>query len=163
MQAKNESRPFWLTVIVFTFLFSLYAALHTYARAGEAGIVLPRSIWGGMLLVYSVTAIACIWLFVGVARSRELPFHLSSFGKNIRLDRPAWRAAGWIVFVVILILIPYLKFYFQIGQNVKKPIFAFDPGMLIFLFYWVCWWLILLAMTALKVALNTTWQTRPAK
>ncbi len=141
-------------MIVFTFLFSLYAALSTYARAGEAGIVLQRSIWGGMLLVYSATAVACIWLFVRVARSGKLPFHFSSAGKTLRMDRPAWRAAGWIVFVLILILIPYLKFHFQIGQNVKKPLYAFDPGMLIFLYYWVCWWLILLAMTALKVALN---------
>jgi hypothetical protein len=158
MQAKNESRPFWLTVIVFTFLFSLYAALSTYARAGEAGIVLQRSIWGGMLLVYSATAIVCIWLLIRVARSKGLPFHLSSSGSNFSLDRPAWRAIGWIVFVLILFLIPYLKFHFQIGQNVKRPIFAFDPGMLIFLYYWVCWWLILLAMAALKVALQTTWQ-----
>jgi hypothetical protein len=159
MQAKNESRPFWLTVILFTFLISLYAALSTYARAGEAGIALQRSIWGGMLLVYSATAIACAWLFLRVAGSKELPFHLSSFGNKLRLDRPAWRAAGWILFVLILILIPYLKFHFQIGQNVKKPLYAFDPGMLIFLYYWVCWWLILLAMAALKVAVNTTWQT----
>jgi hypothetical protein len=156
MQAKNESRPFWLTVIVFTFLISLYAALSTYERAGEAGIVLQRSIWGGMLLVYSLTALGCIWLFLQVAHSRELPF--SSFGAKLHLDSPAWRVAGWIVFVLILFLIPYLKFHFQIGQNVKKPLFAFDPGMLIFLYYWVCWWLILLAMTALKVALNVTWQ-----
>jgi hypothetical protein len=158
MQAKNQSRPFWLTVIVFTFLFSLYAALSTYTRAGVAGIALQRSIWGGMLLVYSATAIVCIWLFLRVAYSRELPFHLSSLGENLHLDNPAWRVAGWIVFILILILLPYLKFQFQIGQNVKKPVYNFDPGMLIFLYYWVCWWLILLAMTALKVALNTTWQ-----
>ncbi len=158
MQAKNESRPFWLTVIVFTFLISLYAALSTYARAGEAEIVLQRSIWGGMLLVYAATALVCIWLFLRVARSRELPFHLSSFGRSLHLDHPVWRAAGWILFVLILILLPYLKFHFQIGQNVKKPLYAFDPGMLIFLYYWICWWLILLGMAALKVALNTTLQ-----
>jgi hypothetical protein len=158
MQAKNESRPFWLTVIVFTFLISLYAALSTYARAGEAGIVLQRSIWGGMLLVYSATAVVSIWLFIRVARSRELPFHLSSSGVYLNLDHPAWRAAGWIVFVLVLFLIPFLKFHFQIGQNVKKPLYAFDPGMLIFLYYWVCWWLILLGMTALKTALRASWQ-----
>jgi hypothetical protein len=156
---KSDSRPFWLTLIVFTFLFSLYAALSTYGRAGVAGIVLQRSIWGGVLLVYSITAIACIWLFIRVARSKGLPFQLSSFGRILRLDSPAWRVAGWILFVLILILIPYLKFQFQIGQNVRKPIYAFDPGMLIYLYHWTCWWLILLAMTALKVALNSTWQT----
>src|SRR5574339_309910 len=117
MQAKNESRPFWLTVIVFTFLISLYAALSTYTRAGVAGIVLQRSIWGGMLLVYSATAIACIWLFIRAARFGGLPF-ANPFAR-FRLDGVFWRALGWIVFILILILIPYLKFPFQIGQNVK--------------------------------------------
>ena len=158
MQAKNVSRPFWLTVIVFTFIFSLYAALSSYARAGEAGIVLQRSIWGGMLLVYSVTAIICIWLFVRVARSGSLPFHFPAFFTQSRFENSFWRACGWIVFFLVLFLIPYIKFHFQIGQNVKKPLYAFDPGMLVFLYYWVCWWLILLAMTGLKIALKTTWQ-----
>ena len=153
-QEERNSRPFWLTLLVFTFLFSLYAALSTYARAGEAGIVLQRSIWGGMLLVYSATAIACIWLFLQVARFGRLPF---SFRTTLRTDGPAWRVLGWIVFVLILILIPYIKFHFQIGQSLRKPLYAFDPGMLVYLYYWACWWLILLGMAALKVALHTTW------
>jgi hypothetical protein len=158
MQAKNESRPFWLTVIVFTFVFSLYAALSTYARAGEAGIDLRRSIWGGMLLVYSVTVILCIWLFVRVARSGSLPFKFPVFFTQSRFETSFWRACGWIVFFLVLFLIPYLKFQFQIGQNIKRPLYAFDPGMLRALYFWVCWWLILLAMAALKVALKATWQ-----
>jgi hypothetical protein len=158
MQAKNESRPFWLTLIVFTFLFSLYAAQNTYGRAGEAGIVLQRSIWGGMLLVYSLTAVLCIWLFIHVARSGSVAPRFPSFFSQPRLESPFWRVAGWIVFILILILIPYLKFHFQIGQSAKKPLYAFDPGMLRSLYFWVCWWLILLAMAALKVALKTTWQ-----
>ena len=129
MQAKNESRPFWLTVIVFTFLISLYAALSTYARAGEAGIALQRSIWGGMLLVYSATAVACIWLFVRVAQSGELQFQGFSFSKNIQLDRPGWRAAGWIVFVLILIrlspAIPFAATNFVVwASGISFPIFA---------------------------------------
>jgi hypothetical protein len=159
MQAKSESRPFWLTVIVFTFLISLYAMLSTYERAGVAGIVLQRSIWGGMLLVYAATALVCLWLFLRVAHSQELPFHLSSFSSKLHLDSPVWRVIGWVVFVLILFLIPYGKFHFQIGQNVKRPLYAFDPGMLIFLYYWVCWWLILLGMAALKLALQTSWQS----
>ncbi|MGE5374665.1 MAG: hypothetical protein ACM3XO_06365 [Bacteroidota bacterium] len=156
IRQKSDSRPFWLTVIAFTFLFSLYAALSTYARAQLAGIVLQRSIWGGMLLVYWATILFCIWLFVRVARSGSLPF-ANPFAR-LQFDGVFWRVVGWIVFILILIGIPYLKFHFQIGQNVKKPLFAFDPGMLLYFYYWLCWWLVLAAMTALKAALQTTWQ-----
>jgi hypothetical protein len=156
IRQKNDSRPFWLTVIAFTFLFSLYAALSTYARAQLAGILLQRSIWGGMLLVYWATVLLCIWLFVRVARSGNVPF-ANPFAR-LQFDGVFWRVVWGIVFVLILIGIPYLKFHFQIGQNVKKPLFAFDPGMLLYLYYWVCWWLVLAAMTALKAALQTTWQ-----
>lgn len=155
---KSDSRPFWLTLIVFTFIISLYAALSTYARSGEAGILLPRSVWGGMLLIYSATAILCIWLFIRVARGEGLPFARSSPWTQLRFDNYPWRLPGWIIFILILILIPYLKFHYQIGQNVKKPAFDFDPGMLLTLYYWTCWWLVLLAMTALKVAFQTSWQ-----
>jgi hypothetical protein len=110
-----------------------------------------------MLLVYSATALLCIWLFIRVARFGGLPF-ANPFAR-VRLEGVFWRVLGWIVFILILILIPYLKFQFQIGQNVKKPLYAFDPGMLLHLYFWVCWWLVLAAMAALKVAFQTTWQT----
>lgn len=155
---KSASRPFWLTIIVFTFIFSLYAALSTYWRSTEAGIVLQRSIWGGMLLVYGATALLCIWLFLRVVRDGNLPFHIPSPLRQFRLDSSFWRAGGWILFVLILILIPYVKFHFQIGQSPKKPAYDFDPGMLLILYYWICWWLVLLAMASLKVAFRTTWQ-----
>ncbi|HJS19827.1 MAG TPA: hypothetical protein VJ785_13855 [Anaerolineales bacterium] len=155
---KNESRPFWLTIIVFTFIFSLYAALSTSSRSNEAGIILQRSIWGGMLLVYSAVSVICIWLFVQVARSGNLPFAIPSFFKRFRFDSAFWRAAGLIVFILILFIIPYVKFSFQIGQSVKKPLYEFDPIMLLVLYYWMCWWLVLFAMTALKIAFKTSWQ-----
>jgi len=158
MQEKKGSRPFWLTVIVFTFAISLYAALSTSSRSTEAGIVLQRSIWGGMLLVYWGTVLLCIWLFIRVARFGSLPFSLPSLLTQSRFESSLWRVVGWIIFILILFLLPYVKFHYQIGQSVKKPLYAYDPGMLLILYYWVGWWLVLLAMTALKIALKTTWQ-----
>ena len=153
---KSASRPFWLTIITFTFAFSLYTVLWTYSRSMEAGIILPRSIWGGMLLVYFGTALICIWFFLRVARFGDVGFNISSYFERFRLDNSFWRALGLIVIVIVLFLIPYVKFSYQIGQTVKKPVY--DPIMLLILFYWMCWWAFLLAMTALKVAFKTTWQ-----
>ena len=151
METSN-TRPFWLSILAFTIAISLYAAIATYSRSIEAGIVLQRSIWGGMLLVYSGVALACIWLTLRIAR-HGVPGSLERF----RLENASWRVVGLIVFILILLLIPYLKFSYQIGQVVKKPVY--DPGMLLILYYWTCWWSCLAAMTALKVAFNTTWQT----
>ena len=156
---KNASRPFWLTLLVFTFALSLYAAIATYSRSTEAGIILQRSVWGGMLLVYSGTALLCIWLFLRVARGSPFPARSFSWFERLRLDGTLWRILGWILFLVILFLIPSVKFSYQIGQTVKRPVHSFDPIMLLILYYWVCWWLVLVAMAALKVALRASWQT----
>jgi len=149
---ERASRPFWLTIITFTFIASLYAAQWTYSRSGEAGIILQRSIWGGMLVVYMATALAAIWLFVTVARGQKLAFQLPYF----HFENSVWRVIGFIAFIAILFLIPSIKFSYQIGQTVKKPVY--DPIMLLILYYWICWWALLLAMTALKVAFKSTWQ-----
>ena len=158
-QETRAPRSFWLTLTAFTLFLSLWAARGTYLRSGEVGIILQRSIWGGMLLVYLGTALLCIWLLVRTAWNAGLPFHLSSRFEQFQFDRPFWRVLGWIVFVLILILIPYVKFNYQIGQSVKRPAYDFDPVMLLILYYWVCWWLVLLAMAALKVAFKSSWQT----
>ena len=153
---KNASRPFWLTLLLFTFALSLYAAIATYSRSTIAGIVLQRSIWGGMLLVYSAVALACVWLFVRMARSQA--FVVFSWLERLRLDGTLLRILGWIILLLILFMIPSVKFSYQIGQTVKNPVHNFDPIMLLVLYYWVCWWLVLLAMAALKVALKTSWR-----
>ena len=130
---RSTTRSFWLTLILFTSVISLWAGWAAYVRSGEAGILMQRSIWGGMLLLYAAVFLIGVWLFVQVARFGTLPFRLP----NISFENPVWRLAGFIVFVALLFLIPYLKFNFQIGQTVKNPIYAFDPGMLLILYYWM--------------------------
>ena len=154
---KNNFRPFWLTLLGFTVLLSLYAAVSTYSRSIEAGIVLQRSVWGGMLVVYSITAFVCSWLFIRVRRLGGSGFRSPALFERMRFDSLVWRILGISLFVLILIVIPYGKFSYEIGQNVKRPVHHFDPVMLLLLYYWVCWWLILLAMAALKVAFRTSW------
>jgi hypothetical protein len=156
---KGATRPFWLTIITFTFALSLYVTLWTHSRSVEAGIILQRSIWGGMSLVYFGTALACLWLFLRVLRWGDLHFNVPSNFPRPRFDTVLWRVMGIIVFILVLFLIPYTKFHYQIGQTVKKPLYDYDPIMLLILYYWMCWWMFLLAMTALKIAFETTWQT----
>ncbi len=155
-QEKYPSRSFWLTLMAFTFIVNLVALWWTFSRAAEAGIVLSRSIWGGMLLLYFGILLVSIWLFVRINRFGDLPFNISLRFKNLRLDNFFRRASGLILFLAILFLIPYVKFTNEIGQTVKRPVY--DPGMMLILYYWACWWAILAAMAALKVALKTTWQ-----
>ncbi len=155
---KKASRPFWLTLILFTFAISLYAAVSTYSRSSMADIILQRSIWGGMLVVYFGTILMCTWLFLRIMHVGDLGFNIESYFAQFQFDKSLWRALGLVVFILILFLIPYTKFHFQIGQNVKKPFYDFDPGMLLILYYWMCWWAFLVAMAALKLALNTRWQ-----
>lgn len=154
---KNTPRSFWLTLISLTSLISLWAGWSTYTRSIEAGIVLQRSIWGGLLLVYAGLFLTFIWLFVSLARGGRLPIRIPGFISGANVDGRLWRVLGWLIFAVILFLIPYLKFRFQIGQTVKNPVHDFDPGMLLILYYWMCWWAILLGAASLKVALGTTW------
>ncbi len=155
---KHASRPFLLTIITFTFALNLYAALWTRSRSVEAGIILQRSIWGGMLIVYFGIALACIWLFLRVLHLGDLGFNVLSYFARFQFDKSFWRIVGSIIFVIVLFLIPYTKFHYQIGQSVKKPLYDYDPIMLLILYYWMCGWAFLLAMTALKVAFKTTWQ-----
>lgn len=155
IQEKNDSRQFWATVLAVTFISNLVALWWTVSRAGQAGIVLQRSVWGGMLLVYFSILVICIWLFLRVVRSSRLPFSIPSYFASLKFDTIPWRALGLVTFIVILFLIPYVKFNYQIGQTVKKPVY--DPIMLLILYYWMCWWAILLAMAALKVAFQTSW------
>ena len=91
--------------MTFTFIASLYAAQWTYSRSGEAGIILQRSIWGGMLVVYLATALASIWLFVTVARGEKLAFQLPHF----HFENAVWRVIGFIAFVAITLSDPLCK------------------------------------------------------
>lgn len=103
------------------------------------------------MLFCLMLAAVCIWLIIRLTRDDSFAARFD----RLHLTSGFWRVFGGIVFILVLILIPYIKFKFQIGQEVKTPIY--DPVLLLWSYYWICWWLILLAMTALKVALNTNW------
>ena len=154
---KNISRPFWLTILTLTIVLSLYTAQWTYSRSIEAGIILQRSVWGGLMMVYFVTALVGIWLIGRVARSDGLPFNLTAYVDRVQVGNSLGHIIGLALFALILFLIPYVKFSYQIGETVKDP--TYDPIMLLILYYWMCWWALLVAMTALKIAFNTSWQS----
>jgi len=153
---QRASRPFWLTMIAFTFIANLVMMRSTFLHLTEIGANLQRSAWSGMLLLCLGIMAACIWLIAYIVRFDTLPFNISSRLGRLQFDGSQWRAAGLIVFLAILVLIPYVKFTFNIGLFVKDPIY--DPVLMSLFYYWMCWWVILLAMTALKVALNTKWE-----
>lgn len=153
---QSAPHPFSLIIIAFTFIANLAMLRFTFSHLVEIGANLQRSTWSGMLLLCLGIMAACIWLAIYIIRFDRSPFHISSHFSHLRFDSPAWRALGWIVFLGILILIPYVKFSFGIGQDIKNPIY--DPILMLLLYYWMCWWVILLAMASLKVALKTTWQ-----
>jgi len=60
-----------------------------------------------------------------------------------------------LVFFAILFIIPYVKFKYGIGQEIKNPVY--DPGLLLLIYYWMCWWMILFATAGLRAALQTSW------
>ena len=157
IQTHNTPRSFWLTIIAITVIASLAVIRASFLRLDELGANLYRSLWGGMLLLYLGVIVACIWLAIYLIRFDGLPFNISLPFSHLRLEGPQWRALGWIVFLAIVILIPYIKFKLNIGQAIKNP--SRDPVLIAYVYYWMCWWAILFAMAALKIALKTTWQT----
>jgi len=131
------------------------AARLSYLRWNELGVDLFRSIWGVLFTIYLVMIVACVWLLIYIVRFGELHFHIPSL---VKPETPQIRVLGLIIFLVILFLIPYIKFTFHVGQDEKNPLLV-DAVLMTVIYYWLCWYVLLFAMTAWKVAFNTTWQT----
>ncbi|HET9909231.1 MAG TPA: hypothetical protein VFQ23_21460, partial [Anaerolineales bacterium] len=155
-QAQNASRSFWLTILIFTFMVNLTMLRLTYLRLIEIGANLPRATWSGMLVICVAVMLICLWLIFSIVRSDTLPFSLISRLSHVKFDNLLWRVLGILLFLGILILIPYIKFRFELGQAVKET--TRDPILVLYLYYWLCWWALLLGMWALKVGFGTTWQ-----
>ncbi len=147
-------KTFWQTTFVFTFLANLGILGWSIARWNELGVILYRSVWGAVLLLYLAVLAGCIFLFFWMRDSKAEKFITAL--ELSRLQGPVWRALGLGLFTGILLLIPYLKFTFRVGEVVKKS--TQDPVLTTILFYWACWWLILLAAGALKVVFKASWQ-----
>ena len=145
-------RSFWLTLLTFTTIVNLTMMRATYLHLIEIKANLLRSTWSGMLVLCFAIAALCIWLIIRNSKSKSSIFESLD---RIHFANNIWRVGGALVFPAILILIPYIKFKFGIGQEVKNPVY--DPILLLLLYYWMCWWMVLLAATALKATLRTSW------
>ncbi len=153
-RTSSPSRSFWLTIIALTFIANLAAAWSSYLRWNALGVNLFRSVWGIAAAVYLGGLVLCIWLFMRVARSDNLPLDISSLfqSNNFYL-----RAFGGIVFLAVLFLIPYVKFTFLIERS-GHSLLRLDPSLLSITYRWLCWYMLLGAMAGLKIAFKTTWQ-----
>src|SRR5688500_16473968 len=107
---QSTSRSFWLTIIIFTFIANLATLRSTFSRLVEIGANLQRATWSGVLILCFGIMVVCIWLAIYIIRFNEAPFNISSRFSHLQLTSPARRALGWVVFLAILILIPYIKF-----------------------------------------------------
>src|SRR5689334_6037867 len=144
MNNISSPKTFWQTIFAFTFLVNLVILAWSISRWIELKVILWRSVWMVPLVFYLAVVIGCVFLFL----------HLRKGGANRliatleidQFDGKFWRAAGWLLFVVILVGIPYLKFTFRIGEVVKKS--TQDPVLTMIVFYWAVWWLVLLAAGA---------------
>lgn len=146
-KTSHPPRSFWLTILTFTFIVNLAMLRSVYLHLIELKADLTRSTWSGMLVLCFAIMVVCVWLMFRDAK--QVVF-------TVNFDTLIWRVLGAIVFLAVLFLIPYIKFTFDIGQEVKKPVY--DPVLLLLFYYWMCWWMLLLAMAALKAVLRTTWQ-----
>jgi len=152
----TSSKTFWQTTFVFTFLANLAILVWSAMRWAEIGVILYRSVWGIALLLYLGVLVGCALLFFWTRTGDSRAEKLVSLLEPTPLSGLFWRGLGWGLFTGILLLIPWLKFTLRIGEVVKNS--TQDPVLTTILFYWMCWWLVLLASASLKVALKTSWQ-----
>ncbi len=153
---NNSPKTFWQTTFAFTFLANLAILTWSAMRWAEIGVILHRSVWGVALLLYLGVLAGCLFLFFWIKTDDSRAEKLVSLLELTPLTGVFWRGLGWGLFTGILLLIPWLKFTLRVGEVVKGS--TQDPVLTTILFYWMCWWLVLLASAALKVALKTSWQ-----
>lgn len=152
MDKPASSRSFWLTILLFNIAVNLAMFRSTYLRLVELGVDLTRAAWSGVLVLCLALAVFSARLILRIAQNKS---NFVERADRFTFDSFPLRLLGGIVFLGILFLIPYLKFTYQIGQEVKQPVY--DPALLLLLYYWACWWLILLGMAVLKTAFRTSW------
>jgi len=159
---KVTTATFWQTTFALTFLVNLVILIWSISRWIELKVVMWRSVWAFPLVFYLAALAGCVWLFWWVRSEKGLTGGQESKAGRLQkalelegLTDPAWRTAGAVIFSGILLLIPYLKFTFRIGEVVKKS--TQDPILTTIVFYWLVWWLVLLAAGALKVAFKSSW------
>lgn len=150
---ETSRRTFWLTLVAFTFSFSAWTLYRSINRLFELGASLTRTGWTFTLAIYIGIMLVCIWGFWKIKRG-GLVVLLDTLELK-RFSHSAWRLLGWLFFILLVWAIPFIKFHFGIGRAVENP--TLDPGLLKFVYYWLVWWLVLLAVTSFKVGMRSTW------
>lgn len=148
-------KTFWQTLLAFSFLATLSALIASALRWAEIGVILQRSLWGLVLLLYLGSLAVYVWLFFGMKKEAGSPRRFLLALEFSRLQGWGWRILAAGVFLGILWLLPWLKFSYHIGEVVKKS--TQDPVLSLIIFYFGAWWLLLLASAACKVAGRISW------
>ena len=117
-KSASTPRSFWLTLLTFTIIVNLTMMRSTYLHLLDIKANLMHSAWSGMLVLCFIIIMACIWLLIRGAKV--------NYGRldNIQFNSAVWHGFGVLVFLAILFIIPYVKFKYNIGQNIKNPIYA---------------------------------------
>src|SRR5512138_20781 len=116
-RTSSPSRSFWLTLIVLTLLVNLGATWSSYLRWHTLGMNVFRSVWGIPAAVYVGMIVACLWLVVLLLRPGGSQVDSISRFKFFQSDRISARLLGWIIFLAVLFLIPYIKFTLRVGRD----------------------------------------------
>ena len=117
-----------------------------------------RSVWVIPLVLYLVTMAGCHYLITRIKQDNSNKFldFLEQFpGKNSPRSSMIIQTLAGMVFTGIVLLIPNIKFYYHVGEVVKKS--TQDPVLTTIVFYWLVWWLVLCATAALRYCLKTSW------
>ena len=115
-------RSFWLTILFFTVIVNLTMLRMSYLRLKELNADLMRSTWSGILILCFLISIISFWLiFQGIRNGSAFTAFVGRLD-NFRFESLLWRMLGVVLFVAVLFLIPYVKFTFEIGWQVKKPV-----------------------------------------
>ncbi len=153
VKISASPKTFWQTTFAFTFIVNLVILIWSISRWVELKVVLWRSVWAVPLVFYLAILIGCVFLVLRIRKGDA--DRLIAALELSRFDSVAHRIAGAALFAGILWAIPWLKFTFRVGEEIKKS--TQDPVLTMIVFYWLVWWLVLLAAAALKVAFKTSW------
>jgi hypothetical protein len=150
---KIPSTVFWQVISIVTAIYTSFILAWSVSRWSELGVILWRSVWAGVAALYIAVIVGGSAVFF-MLRKEKRPQLVDALEFN-KIPAPFLKIVCGILFLAILAGVPWLKFAFKIGQDVKKP--TFDPVLAATLFFWTVWWLILLASAALKIGFKISW------
>lgn len=150
-QMYSSPSNFGRAVFQLAFAASLLALGWSVFRWNEINTNLFSSVWG---IVAGLYLGALILSALAISNSR-LHTALADVLQG-RQAHPWLRLLAGAFALAVVFLIPWLKFTFRIGEVVSTS--TVDPILSIILFCWLSWWLILLAVIGLRLAVQTSWQ-----